>query len=124
MKNQLNKKDKKNYEKEIKSSTEIIKKIDTLIAKYLGTIDKRQGITRNPEITVSQRFNVARRYVSSRFGAQTSTEKTLIKHLKEALEKALKQTKTFLNSDWKKYRENCEKIKLSPFKAPAIYLIK
>ena len=63
MKSQLSKEDAsasdtlKKYKVEIKASKAIIKKIDTLIAKYLGTVDKRQGITRNPEITVNQRFS-------------------------------------------------------------------
>lgn len=56
IKTQLTKEDQKKYTSEIKASSEIIKKIDTLIAIYLGKVDKRQGITRNPEVTVTQRF--------------------------------------------------------------------
>ena len=121
LKGQLNKTDKKKYKNEIKSSTKIIKKIDTLIALYLGKIDKRQGITRNPEITVNQRFGKARRYIGSRFGEQTNTEVTLMNQFKEHFKKVLKQTNNFYNTDWKTYRKETEKIKISPFKESIIY---
>ena len=52
----LSKLDKKTYEDQIKSSKEITKSIDSLVAIYLGKVDKRQGITRNPEENVMQRF--------------------------------------------------------------------
>ncbi|ARV16733.1 WD40/YVTN/BNR-like repeat-containing protein [Polaribacter sp. SA4-12] len=123
IKAELSKEEKEKYKSEIKSSTDIIKKIDDLIALYLGKVDKRQGITRNPEITVNQRFSLARRYVGSRFSEQTSTEKTLINQFKEELKKALEQTNTFYKSDWKTYRLHVEKIKISPFKETTIYSI-
>ena len=106
----------KKYKKEIKASKIIIKKIDGLIALYLGKVDKRQGITRNPSVTVTQRFSLARRYINSRFGEQTSTEQTLMNQFKEEFKKATAATTKFFNSDWETYRENTEKIKISPFK--------
>ncbi|KGL62876.1 VPS10 domain-containing protein [Polaribacter sp. Hel1_85] len=124
LKSQLSKKDKKKYKNEIKSSTEIIEKIDNLIALYLGKVDKRQGITRNPEVTVNQRFSLASRYIRSRFGEQTSTESILMNQFKMEFKKALEQTNKFINSEWKAYRNTTEKIKISPFKEPIIYVIK
>ncbi len=111
----------KKYKDEIKSSTKIIKKIDTLIATYLGTIDKRQGITRNPEVTVSQRFSQASRYIRSRFGEQTETEKILMNQFKEAFKKAVSETNTFFNNDWITYKKSVENINISPFKETKIY---
>lgn len=112
----LSKKDKKLYKKSIKSSKNIVKKIDTLLAVYLGKVDKRQGITRNPEMNVTQRLGIANRYVNSRFGEQTSTEKQLIIQFKEALKPALEKTNAFFDKDWKEYKIEVEKIDLSPFK--------
>ncbi|RSC93380.1 WD40/YVTN/BNR-like repeat-containing protein [Tenacibaculum singaporense] len=112
----LSKKDKKLYKESIKDSKDIIKKIDTLLAVYLGKVDKRQGITRNPEVNIIQRLGTASRYVNSRFGEQTSTEKQLIIQFKEALKPALEKTNAFFNKDWKEYKTEVEKIDLSPFK--------
>ncbi len=112
----LSKKDKKLYKESIKNSKDIVKKIDTLLAVYLGKVDKRQGITRNPEMNVTQRLGIASRYVNSRFGEQTSTEKQLIIQFKEALKPALEKTNAFFNKDWKEYKIEVEKINLSPFK--------
>jgi photosystem II stability/assembly factor-like uncharacterized protein len=106
----------KKYKLEIKKSTDIIKKIDGLISIYLGKVDKRQGITRNPEVTVNQRFFLASRYIRSRFGEQTSTENILMKQFTTEFKKAVSETNAFFNKDWKLYKENVEKIQISPFK--------
>ena len=36
----------------LKIYIDIAKKVEGLISVYLGKIDRRQGITRNPEVTV------------------------------------------------------------------------
>ncbi|WP_271782441.1 WD40/YVTN/BNR-like repeat-containing protein [Aquimarina algiphila] len=108
--------DKKKFKDQIKLSKDISKKIDSVIAIYIGKEDKRQGITRNPEVTVMQRLGTASWYSGSRQNGLTSTENTLIKHAKDALQDALNKTNTFFNSDWKPYREAIEKLEVSPFK--------
>lgn len=123
IKSQLTKEDKKKYKDQIKSSKDVIKKIDGLLAKYLGSIDKRQGITRNPEITVNQRFGQASRYIRSRFGEQTSTETVLMNQFKEEFKKALTETNAFFNKDWLDYKKETESIKISLFKDTKIYSI-
>ena len=121
IKSDLSKEDKKKYKSEIKNSSEIIKKIDDLIAKYLGSIDKRQGITRNPEITVNQRFGKASRYIRSRFGEQTATETMLMNQFKNEFTKVISETNTFFNNDWVTYKASVENIKISPFKKTKIF---
>ncbi|MCG1037140.1 VPS10 domain-containing protein [Polaribacter sargassicola] len=121
IKTDLSKEDKKKYKAEIKASTEIIKKIDDLIAIYLGKIDKRQGIIRNAEVTVSQRLSSASRYISSRFGNQTTTEKQLTNQFKEAFNKAVLETNSFFKNDWSTYKSSTESIKISPFKEVKFY---
>ncbi|MCT4699623.1 WD40/YVTN/BNR-like repeat-containing protein [Tenacibaculum haliotis] len=123
LKSKFTKEDKKKYKDAIKSSKEIIKKIDTLIAMYLGTIDKRQGITRNPEVTINNRFGTARWYVGSRFGKQTATEKQLINQFKTSYTKGIEKTNIFFSEDWKKYKETVEKIEISPFKKTSTFSI-
>jgi hypothetical protein len=123
LKSSLTKEDKEKYKAEIKSSSQIIKKIDSLLAKYLGTVDKRQGITRNPEVTVNQRFGQASRYVRSRFGEQTTTEKILMDQFKEEYKKAVSETNAFFNNDWVDYKSSAEKIDISPFKTTKIFSV-
>ena len=115
-KKDLSKLDKKKYKEDIKSSKKIIEKIDDIIAIYLGKVDKRQGITRNPDPNVSQRLGTAGWYSGSRQNGLTSTERTLIKNAKDALNKALDKTNTFFNDEWKPYQVKIEALNTSPFK--------
>ncbi len=121
---ELQKLDKKKFKDQIKSSKDIIKKIDSTIAIYLGKEDKRQGITRNPEVTVMQRLGTADWYTGSRQNGLTVTEKTLIKHANDALKGALDKTNAFFREDWKPYQETIEKLETSPFKEIKTFTIK
>ena len=115
-KKELDKLDKKKYKEQVKLSKDIIKKIDEVIALYLGKVDKRQGITRNPEVNVVRRLGLARRYVGSRKSGITSTETTLTKHAKDALNEALDKTNTFFKDEWKTYESAMKQLDISPFK--------
>ena len=115
-KKELKKEDEKLYESQIKTSSEIVKEIDELIAVFIGKEDKRQGITRNPEVSVYRRFFSAKRYVDSRFGFLTATEKQLIKQFKHALQEAVKQSNDFFENQWTNYRKKVKEIIISPFK--------
>jgi len=112
----LAKLDKKKHENQIKASKDIIKKIDKIIAIYLGKEDKRQGITSDPVINVNQRIGNASFYAGSRPNGLTSTEQILLKHAKDAIKDALDKTNTFFNEEWKPYQANMEKLNTSPFK--------
>ncbi len=112
----LNKLDKKKYKADIEASKNIVKNIDSLVDKFLGKEDKRQGITRNPEVTIMQRLGQARQYVGSRQNGITSTETTLIKNAKEAMETVLKEINTFFNDEWKPYQNKMEALEMTPFK--------
>ncbi len=46
----------------------------------------------------------------------TSTETTLIKHAKDALNKLLGETNSFFNKEWKDYQANMKQIQMDPFK--------
>ncbi|TCP24248.1 sortilin (neurotensin receptor 3) [Tenacibaculum skagerrakense] len=118
---ELSEKDKKLYKDQIKSSKDIIKKIDTILNVYLGKVDKRQGIVRSPDPNVSSRLGTANWYVNSRFGNLTETETRLINQFKTSLKDALGQTNTFFNKDWPAYKAALEKITISPFKETKIF---
>ena len=77
-KSKLSKLDKEAHKEAIDQSKEIVKAIDEVIALYLGKVDERQGITRNPEVTIMQRIGLARQYATSRPAGTTSTETRLM----------------------------------------------
>jgi len=108
--------DEKKYKDQIKRSKDIVKQIDSVIALYLGKEDKRQGITRNPEVTVMQRIGNASRYIRTRKTGITTTEKRLIQFAEDDLKNALQKTNAFFEDKWKAYREEIEKQEVSPFK--------
>ena len=94
-----------------------------MISIYLGKIDRRQGITRNPEVTVNQRLGVARRYLNARHTKITKTETELINNFKDAFKEAINKTNTFFNNDWKTYKNNVDSIKISAFKEAKTFSI-
>ena len=112
----LSKLDKKAYKEQIKVSKEIVKTTDSLIDKYLGKVDKRQGITRNSEVTPLQRLGTARSYVYGSQKGLTTTETTLINQAKDALDKLLGETNSFFNTEWKDYQNKMKQVKMDPFK--------
>ncbi|NNJ81298.1 MAG: hypothetical protein HKP11_03795, partial [Flavobacteriaceae bacterium] len=112
----LKKKDKEKYKEDLKSGKEVIKKIDNLIALYLGKEDKRQGITRNPEVTVMQRIGTANRYVRSRPDGLTATEERLLEQAEDQFNAAIEETNNFFVTKWAEYRSKLEQMDLSPFK--------
>jgi photosystem II stability/assembly factor-like uncharacterized protein len=118
---QLSELDKKVYKDQIKTSKDLQKSIDSLVNKFLGTPDDRQGITRNPEVTVMQRLRLARSYVSDSQTGITSTETTLIQHAEEALAEALAKVNEFFRKDWMEYQNAMKTIKPDPFKEIKVF---
>ena len=121
---ELKEKDKEQYKEQIKASGEIVKQIDSLVALYLGAEDKRQGITRNPEMTVLTRIRNASRYAGSRPAGLTVTENKLIEYAENDLKAALSQTNAFFAKAWKEYREKMQELELSPFKETETFNLK
>ena len=95
---------------------EDIKKIDTIVALFLGKEDKRQGIVRNPESTVMTRLRTASTYVGSRKSGMTSTEKNLIEHAKNELKEALLKTNNYFSNNWPLIKEKISSKNVSQFK--------
>ncbi|NRB59370.1 MAG: hypothetical protein HRU50_05425 [Winogradskyella sp.] len=122
-KQKLSKHDKELYKTQIDLSKETIKTIDSLIDKFLGKVDKRQGITRNPEVTPMQRLGTAQWYVGESQNGLTSTENTLIKQAKDALDELLGETNNFFTEKWKAYQSKMENIAVNPFKETKVFSI-
>ncbi|MEH6514551.1 MAG: hypothetical protein V7734_15770, partial [Maribacter arcticus] len=118
---ELKKLDEKKFKDQIEASKNIVKQIDSVTALYLGKVDKRQGITRNKEMTVMQRLQIARGYVGSRKTGMTVTEKQLMQFAKDELESAVKKTNTFFSTEWSDYKGKMESLELSPFKETEVF---
>ena len=120
---ELSELDKKGHKERIQKAKDISKEIDSLLASYLGTIDKRQGITRNPEITVMQRIGAASRYVGSRKTGMTATENRLMLFAKNELKTALEKQNDFFENQWTKFVSEMEKIERNPFKETTLFTL-
>ena len=116
LKSRLNKLDKDKFKDEIKLSSEMVKQTDSLVALFLGKIDKRQGITRNKDSNVQEKIYKAYYYISSRPNGNTITETNLMKHANNSLSKAIKVVNAFFTEKWKSYREQMDKLEYSEFK--------
>jgi len=121
---ELKEQDNKIYKDQIKASKEIVKQIDSVVALYIGKVDKRQGITRNPEINVMQRLGMAGGYIESRPAGLTETERDLMKYAETDLKSALKETNVFFEDKWKAYRESIQALNVSPFKETKTFSLK
>jgi photosystem II stability/assembly factor-like uncharacterized protein len=111
-KSMMAKKDKKTYKDQIKSTDSIVKQVETEQAKYFGSIDERQGITRNKETTVTQRLGLARSYVDSRQGPQTGTESQLYNQAETMAEKTMAESKNWMNTEWEVYKLEMKKVQI------------
>ncbi|PPK93946.1 photosystem II stability/assembly factor-like uncharacterized protein [Nonlabens xylanidelens] len=99
----LKSQDKKAFKEQIKTTDSIVKQIEKLQNKYFGTPDKRQGITRNPEVTVLNRVRSASGYIRSRQGVQTATEKQLYQQAETLAKEVNIEAQNFLNTEWKAF---------------------
>jgi photosystem II stability/assembly factor-like uncharacterized protein len=122
-KGELQKLDKDKYKEQIKASSNVVKQIDSVVALFIGKEDKRQGITRNPEVTVMQRLNNASFYSGTRKNGITATERRLIEFAKDDLKTALEKTNSFFEEKWNPYRTTIEGLDLSPFKESKTFTI-
>ena len=83
---------------------------------FVGKEDDRQGITRNPDLSISNHYNAAYNYTSNALHAPGDTENKLIKKFEDELSKVLNKVNTYFSSEWPKFREAVEKLDTSPFK--------
>jgi len=108
----------------IENCKKITKKIDTILAIYFGKNDKRQGITSDPEVSVTDRMGLAAYYSRTRQNGITATERKLIAHANTAVEEALKTTNSFFEDEWSKFKTEIERNDMSPFKPVETFKLK
>ena len=120
----LSKKDKKSNKDALKSCKKITKKIETILALYFGKDDKRQGITSDPVVSVTERIRTALYYISTRQNGITNTERSLTAQAKTAIDSALKTTNSFFEEEWLKFQTEMEAKNLSPFKTIETFKLK
>lgn len=108
--------DKDKYKDVLDQAKKESEKIENLIALYIGKVDDRQGITRNPEVSIVSRMYSAQSYVASRPAGLTTTELQLVDQAKNALNDALNQTNNYFEKDWANYQSLIRELDLSPFK--------
>ncbi len=108
--------DKETHKTAIKDSKDISKTIDELIDLFLGKKDERQGITRNPKVTIMGRLDLAQSYAGSRQQGLTTTEHKLLEHAEEAIKKGIDKTNNFFENEWETYKTSMEELQISLFK--------
>jgi photosystem II stability/assembly factor-like uncharacterized protein len=112
----LTSQNKKAFKEQIKATDSIVKQLEKLQNKYFGTPDKRQGITRNPEMTVMNRMYGAASYIGSRQGAQTATETQLYNQAKALALGVNTEAKNFLNKEWNDFVKEMKLVTVDMFK--------
>ena len=108
----------------IENCKEITKKIEAILALYFGKNDKRQGITSDPEVSVTERIGLASYYIGTRQHGISKTERQLIEHATTAIDEALKTTNTFFEDEWSTFKTEMEAKDLSPFKTIKTFELK
>jgi photosystem II stability/assembly factor-like uncharacterized protein len=111
----LKSRDDKAFKKQIKATDSIVKQIDSLQNKYFGTPDDRQGITRNPEVTVMNRIYGASSYIGSRQGPQTATEEQLYNQAATLAREVNAESKSFLEKEWAAFVAEMKQVTIDMF---------
>lgn len=91
-------------------------KINELLDMVFGKQDDRQGITRNPEVTVMSRLSAPLRYLGNDYDGPGVHERNMLRLAEEAVNEAVVKINAFITTDWPKYQQTIEEAALSPFK--------
>ena len=81
----------------------------------VGKVDNRQGITRNPEPTVTGYIFTARGYLRSTLDAPGETEKRTMEHANTKLMELVNKVNSYYDTEWSVFRSEIEKVEFSPF---------
>ncbi|WP_438969052.1 WD40/YVTN/BNR-like repeat-containing protein [Nonlabens sp.] len=111
----LKSQDKEAFKEQIKATDSIVKQLEKHQNKYFGTPDERQGITRNPEVTVMNRIYGASSYIGSRQGPQTATEEQLYNQAAALAREVNAESKSFLEKEWKAFVAEMKSVTINMF---------
>ncbi|MBL6447169.1 hypothetical protein JMN32_12680 [Fulvivirga sp. 29W222] len=113
----MNDKDMEAFKEAIERSKAAKDSIDALLVPFVGEDNsKKQGIIRSLIPDIGDRFGTASYYIQSSLTAPGDTEKMLIEQAETKLEVALKEVDSFFETEWENYKQEMEKLDLSPFK--------
>jgi len=110
-------KDEEKFKELLEESKAVKDSIESLIVPIVGedTSDE-EGIVRSPIPSVDDRIGIASFYIGTSLEAPGDTEKRLVQQAEEKLSEAVKAVDEFFANDWKDYKQEVEKLDLSPFK--------
>lgn len=103
--------------KELKERTKAVKdSVKALMDYVFGPEDERQGITRNPDPSVTTHLYRPMQYIRSSIGGPDATERILMRKAREAAGEAIDKINAFFADEWPAYVDQMEAAELSPFK--------
>ncbi|HSH20095.1 MAG TPA: hypothetical protein VLA03_06565, partial [Draconibacterium sp.] len=100
----------------LKKHDSISKKLDGFVDELLGKEDKRQGITRSPDITIVSGLFTAYMYINDLLQEPGLTEKQLLDNALKAFETYKSEVNLFYQKDWPDFKTEVEKLNLTLFK--------
>ncbi|MDZ7695126.1 MAG: hypothetical protein U5K69_29080 [Balneolaceae bacterium] len=104
--------------KQLKEEPEAVKdSVNALLDYLFGLVDDRQGITREPEATISAQLERPEYYISSGIGGPSATERELMKKARRSADNAITKINSFFNTEWTEYVKTIESAELSPFRS-------
>jgi len=115
IKGELKNKDKDGFEDQIKLAKETIDTLNTMMDKFVGEVDDRQGITRRQNESISNFYGSAYYYVSNALHAPGETENNLITKFESEFTKAMEMVNGYFKGDWLTFRKAVENLDTSPF---------
>ena len=115
IKKTLKKKDEEGFEEQIKLAKETTDTLNTMLDKFVGELDERQGITRRQNESINNYYFSAYRYVSNGLHAPGDTENKLIVKFESEFIQAMEMVNGYFSDEWPKFREAVENLDTSPF---------
>jgi len=103
--------------KELRERSKAVKdSVSALMDMVFGPEDERQGITREPDPTVTTYLFRPYRYLNTYIGDVDQTERVTLQQAEEAVNNAVSKINEFFESEWQQYVDDVEAAELSPFK--------
>lgn len=101
----------------LRKSTKAMQDTIKAIREYInGKTSDRQGINRDPGLTVMRKMQTAMQYIGSKTVAPGTQEEKLVENAEVAIGEALKKINSFYENNWTSYRQQAEGTKLNLFK--------
>ncbi len=101
----------------LRKSTKVIQDSIKAIREFIsGKISEKQGINRDPELTVQRTMQIATQYIGSKNAAPGMQEEKMVENAEMMIGQALQRINNFYAGKWIAYRQQVEGTKLNLFK--------